>query len=87
MAGQSVVARQYRYFLYSQEQYKLRKQTEANLGKTYIPGQVLVNGRWKDYTEISSRPSNYKFADAKIIAEGYLDSVNYKKATNEWRMR
>lgn len=87
MAGQLVTARQYRYFLYSQAQYKERSETEKTLGRTYIPGKVLVNGRWKDYTEISTKPSNNKYADAKLLIEGYLDSVNYKKPTSEWRVR
>lgn len=52
-----------------------------------MPGKVLQNGRWKDYTEISSTPSNNKFADAKIIAEGNLEDMEYKKASSEWRVR
>ena len=87
MAGQSVVSRQYKYFLYSQDEHKVRKEAEARLGKDYIPGQVLANGRWKNYTEISSSPTNNRYADAKVVAEGYLDSVRYKKASSEWRTR
>lgn len=79
--------KRYRYFLFSQSQYKLREEAEERIGKQYVPGKVLINGRWKDYTEISSTPSNNKFADAKIIAEGYLDDMEYKKSTSEWRLR
>lgn len=87
MAGQPVTTRQYRYFLYSQDQHKLRKEAEARLGKNYIPGQVLANGRWKNYTEISSSPTNNRYADAKVVAEGYTDSIQFKKASSEWRTR
>lgn len=78
---------QYRYFLFSNEQYRLRQKAELSLGKTYIPGRVLNRGKWNDFTEISSSPSNYKFADAKVVAEGYLDRMTYKMNTNEWRVR
>lgn len=59
------IKKRYRYFLYSQSQYKLRSEAELSLGKQYIPGRVLTKGRWKDFTEISTTPSNNKFADAK----------------------
>lgn len=78
---------QYRYFLFSNEQYKLRKKAELSLGKTYIPGRVLNKGRWYDYTEISQTPSNNRYADAKIVAEGYLDRMTYRQSTSEWTVR
>ena len=83
----TVSKKRYRYFLFSQNQYKLRCEAEARIGKQYVPGKVLQNGRWKDYTEISSTPLNNKFADAKIIAEGNLEDMEYKKASSEWRVR
>lgn len=82
-----MASRVYKYFLFSQQQYQLRKEVELNLGKNYVPGKVLKSGRWKDYTEISDTPSNNKFADAKVIAEGYLDSIQYKMSQSTWRTR
>lgn len=82
-----MASRVYKYFLFSQQQYQLRKEVELNLGKNYVPGKVLKSGRWKDYTEISDSPSNNKFADAKVIAEGYLDNMQYKMASSTWRTR
>lgn len=77
----------YKYFLFSQQQYQLRKEVELKIGRIYIPGKVVANGRWKDYTEISDSPTNNKFADAKVIAEGYLDRMEYKQSTFQWRTR
>lgn len=77
----------YKYFLYSRQQYLLRTEVEAKLGKTYIPGKVLYRGRWRDYTEISDSPTNNKFSDAKVITEGYLNNIEYKNATFEWIRR
>ena len=79
--------KRYRYFLFSQSQYQLRLETEENLGKTYIPGRVLSKGRWRDFTEISTTPSNNKYADAKIVAEGYLENIQYTMNKSEWRRR
>lgn len=79
--------KRYRYFLFSQSQYQLRTETEETLGKTYIPGKVLSKGRWRNFTEISSIPSNNKYADAKIVAEGYLENMEYVMNKSEWRRR
>ena len=79
--------KRYRYFLFSQSQYQLRMDTEERLGKTYIPGKVLSKGRWRDFTEISTTPSNNKYADAKIVAEGYLEDTQYIMNKSEWRKR
>ena len=83
----SVTPRRYVYFLFSRDQYNLRLQTEQKLGKLYVPGKVLVRGQWRDYTEISNTWSNNKFADAKLVAEVYLDSIQYTQSTSNWRLR
>lgn len=70
----------YKYFLYSASQYKARVQIEKNMKKQYIPGKVLINGQWKDYTEISNTPGNNRFSDSIIVAEGELDKMNYTKS-------
>ena len=41
--------------MFSSQQANLRKEVE---GFKYTPGTVLVNGRYKQYTEIVSDPDN-----------------------------
>lgn len=77
--------KRFRYFLYSQSQHKSRTEIEKGIGKTYVPGQILVNGRWKPYTEISITASNNRFADAKLVASGYLEDLTYKQSESVWR--
>lgn len=83
----SITQKQYRYFLYSQEQHKMCDSVEKSIGREYIPGQVMYNGKWRSFTEISSTPSNNKYADAKLIVEGYLDDINYKLPSRRWRTK
>lgn len=66
-----------RYFMFSSEQMKIRKEADKKIGKTYKPGQVLVNGRYRQYTEIVSDPSNATYPDAILVASG--DKIKYKK--------
>lgn len=80
------IVRQYRYFLYSEEQYKLRKEVEKEIGLRYIPGTVLVDGIWREFTELS-KDYNNRYADCKVVAEGYLDDINYKENSNIWGHR
>lgn len=77
--------RRYVYFLYSQSQHKMCSEIESKIGKDYIPGQVMARGKMRYFTEISSTPTNNKYADAKIVIEGYLDEINYKAPTKKWR--
>lgn len=77
--------RRYVYFLYSQSQHKMCDEIEKSVGKDYIPGQVMANGKMRNFTEISSTPTNNKYADAKVIIEGYLDQMQYKSPTRRWR--
>ena len=74
---------QYKFFLYSNQQMKERKDVEKRIGKTYIPGTVLVNGTWKEYTEISPT-SNSSYSDAKLIIEGDISNIKYKKSSSAW---
>lgn len=79
--------RQYRYFLYSRDQHKLRDSAEAAINKQYIPGRVISGGKWRDFTEMSTSQTINKFADAKVVAQGYLDKMTYTNAKSEWRSR
>lgn len=78
--------REYGYFLYSSSQHKMREEIENSLGKKFIPGQVLVNGNWKLYTQISKTSENPAYGDAILITKGYLDSIKYTSPTNRWKV-
>lgn len=75
----------YRYFLYSRAQHAIREETDLKLGKTFKPGEVLVNGRWRQYTQISATPSN-QFSDSVIVAKGYLSEMKYTNFTSQWKV-
>ena len=83
----SITGRKYRYFIFSQKQYNERVDAKNKLGKQYIPGKVMVRGAYKDFTEISTSPSNSRYADGKLVAEGYLDELRYIMNKSEWRTR
>lgn len=74
----------YRYFMYSVAQHKLREETEAKMGKVFIPGEVLINGQWKKFTQLSVSP-NSVYSDAVIVTKGYLDKIQYKDCSSKWR--
>lgn len=83
----NITGKKYRYFIFSQKQYQERVDAENKLGKRYIPGKVMVHGVYKDFTEISATPSNSRYADGKLITEGYLDELRYIMNKSEWRTR
>ena len=47
----------------------------------------MVHGVYRDFTEISTSPSNSRYADGKLVAEGYLDELKYIMNRSEWRTR
>lgn len=59
----------YKYFLYSSEQQKFMTNVQAQMGKQYKVGTVIVKGTKKSFTEMSTKPSNI-YSDCKIVAEG-----------------
>ena len=65
-----------KYFIYSAEQLKLRREIEAKMGKKFVIGQVIVSGARKPFTELSSNPKS-RFSDAKIVAEGDPTLMKY----------
>lgn len=77
--------KRYVYFLYSQSQHKMCDEIEKTVGRDYIPGQVMANGKMRSFTEISLTPTNNKYADAKLIVEGYIDQIQYKLPSKRWR--
>lgn len=77
----------YRYFLYSKSQYVDRTNIESTIGYKYTPGQVLKNGKWRDYTEISTNPVSSRYPDSTIIAEGFLSNLTFTKEKKIQRER
>ena len=69
-----------RYFLYSREQMKLKKSVEEKLGKTFKLGTVIVKGLPKEYTEITTDPTNIKFSDAEVVVYGDIRELKYTKS-------
>lgn len=66
----------YVYFLYSEQQYKQRKEIEAKLGRVFSPGTVVVGGRRQYYTELSKKNTN-RYPDCKVVAEGWRSKMTY----------
>ena len=72
----------YVYFQFSKVQMELRTKSEAKLGKKYFPGEVIVRGIPKLYTEVSYvRKSNDN--DVILVAEGVFSSFKHKKPYSE----
>ena len=65
-----------KYFLYSSEQLQLRKSVEQRMGNVFKPGTVIVNGKRRPFTELSSNPKS-RFADAIVVASGDPTLMNY----------
>lgn len=65
-----------KYFYYSSEQLKFRKDAEQKMGRKFRVGHVIVNGVKKPFTEISSSPSS-RFPDARLVAQGNPDLLKY----------
>ena len=72
----------YVYFLYSEQQFDERYDIERSMARLFRPGVVVVNGRRKEFTEISKSPSS-RYPDFKIVAEGYKSKLVY---TNPYAM-
>lgn len=74
----------YRYFLYSSTQYRDRVNIEKNIGKVFIPGVVIYKGKKYEFTEITTDPSKSMYADKKIVAEGYIETMKYTQPKHIW---
>jgi len=68
--------REYKFFLFSKEQLKLRQDLEAKIGRKYKAGEIIIQGKTKMFTEISDTPTN-PYQDAKVVAKGYTDEFRY----------
>lgn len=65
-----------KYFIYSSQQLKLRKEAEQRMGKKFKAGHVIVNGVRKPFTELSSTGKS-RYSDAKIVAQGNPSLMRY----------
>lgn len=71
-----------KYFIYSKQQFDKQTATYKKIGKTYIAGQVAVNGQRKAYTCITEDLALTRslFGDSVVIMQTEnLASVNYSK--------
>ena len=66
----------YVYFLYSETQEKERNSIEARLGRIFVPGVVVVNGQRNYFTELSRKSTN-RYADTKVVAEGWRSKMTF----------
>ncbi|MCK9198087.1 MAG: hypothetical protein M0P49_00620 [Bacilli bacterium] len=66
-----------RYFMYSREQLRVKKAIEAKIGRTFIPGTVIVNGSKKQYTEMSTSPNATRFYDSVVVMNGDIRGIVY----------
>lgn len=66
----------YVYFLYSDQQFKERTAVEKKMSRIFVPGTVIINGRKRNFTEMSKKSSN-RYPDCKVIAEGYKSKMTY----------
>lgn len=67
-----------KYFVFSSTQFNDKKEICKKLGKTYKPGTVLINGSYKQYTDILESPKHPKYSDTIIIASGDIQNMKYK---------
>lgn len=73
-----MAAKRFRYFLYSRTQYTDRTKIESTIGMQYIPGRVLKNGKWREFTELSQEPKSTKYPDATVVTSGYLEDMKFE---------
>ena len=73
---------QIKYFMFSREQMEFRKSMEANQGKRFKVGTVIVNGVRKPYTEMSDSGKS-RYSDATIVAYGDISKIRYTPPKGE----
>ena len=72
-----------RYFIYSKEEFKQRTEVEANLGKKFYAGSLVIKGKTKKFTQIVKNLDNIIYPDFKIIAEADIETAKYTKPYSE----
>ena len=66
-----------RYFIYSTEQMKLKRQMEKRLGRDLALGTVIVNGERKFFTEMVEDLSNVRYSDAILVIYADIREIKY----------
>lgn len=72
-----------KYFIYSEEQLKFRKQLEGKINKKFMSGIVYVKGVKKAFTELCNTENGSKYTDAKVVASGELSKMKYTLPRSE----
>lgn len=67
---------EYVYFIYSEQQEKLRKEVEAKIGREFKCGLVVVRGLRVPFTEMNITGTS-RFPDAKLVAQGIKSRMKY----------
>ena len=65
------------YFMFSKTQLDKRIEIEKKMSKRFKPGEVIVNGVRKPYTEIVTNPKNSRYSDAVIVTYGDKSKIKY----------
>ena len=71
-----------KYFLFSKKQLDLRLKVEQGIGKTFKPGEVIVKGKRKVYTEISDS-SESQFKDSIVVLKEDIDKAVYTEPASD----
>ena len=53
---------------------------EEKIGRIFECGTVIVDGTMKEYNILSSKPEVKRYPDARIIAEGDIETIKYTEA-------
>ena len=77
----------YLYFLYSVEHINMRNEIEGALGRKFDCGTIVVNGKKKKYSYVSTSKDAFlkNYPDAKLIAEGYTKNLNFTECSSSVR--
>lgn len=68
----------YVYFFYSSEHITSRNEVEANIGRRFECGTVVVKGTKKKFSYMSTSKSFLRqYPDAKLVAEGYKTKMQF----------
>lgn len=67
-----------RFFLFSKQQMDMRIKVDGSIGQRYRPGKVVVRGKFKLFTEISTSATN-SFNDTKVILKEDINKVIYEE--------
>jgi len=72
-----------RYFMFSREQLRIKKELESKIGRTFTPGTVIVKGNRKQYTEMCIIPNNARFPDSRVVIVGDMRTIAYTEPKAE----